>query len=345
MSGSILSYTNIVAKTLAEVDILLHNYVYSGYMALSNYLRIPLGIIAAMYIALFGYAVMIGTVKVEMGAFIKSVLKIAIIYVGVTEWAMVSEYLVGLVNSALGSALITASPVHIPGFGGIDGAMQQTLNQFSALGTVVFKTGGFKNFGGWVSGITIWSFGYVTVGIGLFEIILSKVMLAILFVFTPLMVIFCFFKSLQSVFDKWLGAIIGFALLQLFVTAALALALSLAYWWVGFHINAVALETGNYGTLPVIIIGIICIGVILKAAHLAQNLGGVATNTGGSALVGGMVGGALGYSMASFRMGKGVFGIGGKMFGLSDKETNLTRNSARLKSVESGLKRMDSQDE
>ena len=95
------TYSTLALKTLAEMDVLLHNYVYNGYMALSGYLRVPLGIIAAMYIALFGYAVMIGTVKIEMGVFINSVLKIAIIYVGVTEWAMVSEYLVGLVNGAI----------------------------------------------------------------------------------------------------------------------------------------------------------------------------------------------------------------------------------------------------
>ena len=135
-----------------------------------------------------------------------------------------------------------------------------------------------------------------------------------------------------------------FALLQLFVTAALALALSLAYWWIGFHEAADAIHMGNYGTLPVIIIGIICIGVILKAAHLAQNLGGVATNTGGSALVGGVVGGALGYSLASLRMGAGALSLPAKLLGFG-KDRQQKRSNAHLKSIDKTLKRMDSHDE
>jgi hypothetical protein len=219
----------------------------------------------------------------------------------VTDWGFVSQYLVGFVNDAiggLGDALITASPVHIQGINGLDGALQTVLTAFTQMGSTVFKTGGLTNMGGWLSGILIWGFGYLFVAIGLFEIILAKVMLSILFVFTPVIVLFCYFKPFHGVFDRWLGSIVGFALLQLFVTAALTLSVSIAYWWIEKNIlGSQATEIGNAGTWPVVIIGITSIGLILKAAHLAQNLGGSVSSASASALVGGMMGSAIGTSL------------------------------------------------
>jgi len=258
-----------------------------------------------------------GWVKISMGNFVKATFKVALIYVAVTQWSWVSEYFVGLVNQVVGGvgdALVTASPVHIPGMGGIDGAMQEILIQFTKLGSTIFSGGGLSNWGAYFEGMVVWGFGYVLIGVGLFEIILAKVMLAVLFVFTPLIVILCFFKPLQGTFDRWLGAIVGFALLQLFVTATLSLGLSLSYWWLAAHQIASAAHIGNYGTLPIIIIGMICIGFILKAAQLAQNLGGVVSTSAASAMVGGMVGGFMGSAAA----GMGVLGKGFKLTGLTD---------------------------
>ena len=287
----------MIVKTLTEVDLLLHNYVFNGYNALSDYLKAPLGIIASIYIVLFGYGIVSGFVKMQVSEFMRIVIKIGVIYMVVTQWSFVSEYLVGLINSGIsgiGDALIGAAPIHMPGVDGIDGAMQQTLIIFNQLGAKVFDIGGISNIPALIDGAIIFAFGYLIVGVGLLEILLAKIMLAILFVFTPLMALFCFFKPMQNIFDKWLGAIIGFALMQLFVTAALALALSLAYWWTATGFVGHALHLGNPGTLPIIIIGLFCIALIIKAAHLAQNLGGIMSTSGGGALIGGVVGGAIG---------------------------------------------------
>lgn len=345
-------YTNIVVRILTEIDMLLNNYVYNGYSALSDYMRIPLGVVAAIYIAILGYGVMMGWVSLKMSNFVKAVLKIGFIYMAVTEWGWVSQNFVGFINNAiggLGDALISASPIHIPGADGINGAMQIVLIQFTKIGAVVFQTGGFTNFAGWLDGMIIWGFGYLMIGLALFEIILAKVMLAILFVFTPLIVTLCYFKPLQGTFDRWLGAIIGFALLQLFVTAALSLALSLTYWWEATNIGATALHIGNYGTLPVIIVGILCIGLIFKAAELAQNLGGTVTTASASAMLGGMVGGAVGGTMGSLNLLRSGSNTAGALVGLGKNIFGFGRGAdaaesgaaSAMKDVSSSLKKGD----
>ena len=204
-----------------------------------------------------------------------------------------------------------------------------------------------SNVGALLDGIILWVFGYLIVGIGLFEIILAKVMLAVLFVFTPLLVLFCYFKPFQSIFDRWLGAIIGFALLQLFVTATLTLALSLAYWWVGLHIGESALHIGSYGTLPIVIVGIICIGLVLKAAHLAQNLGGIVSNSAASAMVGGMVGGAVGASLSTLNVGRLAMRPATSLMGLGKGmvKSSYSGSKSIMKDVRSSLRRGDSDDE
>ena len=313
VDASLPTYYTIVAKLLAEIDLLLANYVFNGYAAVSAYLRIPLGLVTLLYIVIMGYGIVLGQVQVKVTDFAKSVLKIGFIYMAVTQWGWVSSELIGLVNGAisgLGDALIAASPAHIPGVDGIDGAMQIVLIQFSTIGSKVFQTGGLSNLGGYLDGFVIWGFGYFIIALALFEIILSKVLLAILFVFTPLIVLFTYFKPLQGTFDRWLGAIIGAALLQLFVTAVLTLALSICYWWSAAHVAMSALQIGNFGTLPVVIIGIVSIGMVFKAAHLAQNLGGTVSSLSGSTMVAGMVGGAVGSALTSARLASRTLRLG-----------------------------------
>ncbi len=328
------AYT-IIIVLLSEIDKLLQLYVYDGYGALSRYLTIPLGLISTLYIVLLGYATMIGWVQLNIQNLLKSIFKIALIYSAVTSWGFVSEYIVGFINAAigdLGDAIISASPMKIPAAEGIDGALQVTLIQFTKLSLSIFDTGSWVNFGGWFDGLLVMCFGYLVVALGVFEIILAKVMLAILFVFIPLMVIFCYFKPFQSIFDRYLGAIVGFALLQLFVTAALALALSVAYWWLSLYMGETALQIGHYGIWSVIIIGIVCIGIILKAASLAQNLGGIVSTSAASAMIGGMVGGAMG----SLGLGRSLLSTGTSANGFVKSLGGL--GSGALGGVYSGTK-------
>ena len=297
-----LSYTDIVVKTLSEVDLLLKDYIFNGYSALASFLRLPIGIILSIYIALFGYSIAIGWVQLEFKHFIKTTLKIGFVYTAATQWGWVSDYFINLVNGAvngIGDALISASPVPISGVDGINGAMQLVLIEFTNLGAVVFQTGGLGNFAGLLDGIILWLFGYLLVALALFELIVAKIMLAVLFVFTPMIMCFYLFTSLKGVFDRWLSAIVSAALLQLLVTAALTFALSLAYWWLDLHYDDKALQLGNFGTLPVIILGVISIGLIYKAANLAYYLGGAITSTNYSSLATGLFAGYLGSQLTT----------------------------------------------
>lgn len=298
------TYDHVVLSVLSEIDELLQDYIFNGYSAISDFLRAPLGVIAAMYLVILGYGVAAGWVKMQVSYFIKVCIRIGLIYMAVTQWSWVSQYFVGAINQAIGGmgdAIIAASPARIPGVDGLDGAMQEVLIEFTKLGSLLFQIGGWTNLGAWLDGILVWAFGYVLIAIALFQIVIAKVLLAILFIFTPLMALCCFFKPFHGVFDRWLGAIVGVALLQLFVTAALTIGLSMGYWWVSEYAGEQALQIGNFGTLPIIIIGIISTGIIFKAAELAYAIGGLVMVSSGNTMFGSIVGSIIGARMASNR--------------------------------------------
>ena len=172
--------------------------MYNGYSAISNFLRAPLGVIASIYLVLLGYGVAVGWVQVHVGSFIRVCLRIGLIYMAATQWSWVSHYLVDGINQIIGGisdAILAAVPVRIPGVDGIDGAMQEVLIEFTKLGSVLFRIGGWTNLGGWLDGLVVWAFGYILVAVALFQIVLTKILLAILLIFLPLMALGCFFPG------------------------------------------------------------------------------------------------------------------------------------------------------
>ena len=136
-------------------------------------------------------------VRVSMSNFVKSVLKIAFIYMLVTQWGWVNEYLVNFINQAvgeLGEALVRVSLMHITDGNGVYGALQEVLLGFASIGARVIAAGGWHLLSALFDGAVILSVGYILVGFALFELILAKCLLAILFVFNAVNGLGMFFQ-------------------------------------------------------------------------------------------------------------------------------------------------------
>jgi hypothetical protein len=82
----------------------------------------------------------------------------------------------------------------------------------------------------------------------------------------------------------------------------LALALSIAQWAIAGTYIAHAANLSLVGFVPVMIVGFMGVGIILKAAQLAQAIGGTITTTSGSLLLAGTIGGAMGSTLSTFKM-------------------------------------------
>ncbi len=310
----LINYLTIVDKLFNELDSLLNNYVFNSYTALSHYLKIPLALAIVLYIVMFGLAITQGWVRLSTNNLVKSSLKLAFIYIAAMNWGWFSHIFMGLLNTAasqIGDVLVNATPIPMPHFAGtgINGAMQSVLIEFSEIGKWVWDRGSFYNLAAYFSAILIWGFGFALILVALFELILAKIMLAILLAMAPLFIAFTLFKPTHNFFDRWLGTCVGFSLMMIFVASILALALSLAQWSVAAIYANHAARLSIVGFIPTMIVGFIGVGLVLRAAHLALAIGGTVSTLSGSTLLAETLGGAVGASLATKTMlGGGKFG-------------------------------------
>lgn len=305
-------YWSIVERLFTELDLLLNNFVFNGYSALANYLKTPLGLAIILYFILMGLSVTQGWIQLSIANLVKSVIKIGLIYTAAMNWSWFSFYVVDLLNKGageIGSVLVSATPIPIPHFAGegINGAMQSIVIEVTEIGSWVWNQGSWNNMSPCFTAALIFGFGIVLILVALFELVLAKIMLAILFSTAPLFISFTLFKTTHGFFDRWLGSCVGFALLMVFISSMLALALSLIQWSIaGMYANHAANIT-LVGFVPVMIVGFIGVGILSKSAHLAQSIGGCVTTTSGSALLAGAVGGAVGGALIGFKITTSAF--------------------------------------
>jgi type IV secretion system protein VirB6 len=301
------AYLTIIERLFTELDLLLNNFVFNGYSALANYLKTPLGLSIVLYIILMGLSISQGWVKLAMGNLVKASIKLAFIYMAAMNWGWFSHTVVDSLNKGvgeIGSVLVSATPVPIPHFAGegINGAMQSVLIEFTDIGNWIWNRGAWNNISPCFTAVLIWGFGYALILVAIFELVLAKIMLAILFSTAPLFISFTLFKTTHGFFDRWFGACVGFTLLMIFVSSMLALALSISQWAIADIYLSHAINVSLVGFVPVMIVGFIGVGILLKASHLAQSIGGSVSTASGSALLAGTVGGAVGSALTTIKM-------------------------------------------
>ena len=301
------AYLTIIERLFTELDLLLNNFVFNGYSALANYLKTPLGLFIGLYIILMGLSISQGWVKLAMGNLVKASIKLAFIYMAAMNWGWFSHNVVDSLNKGVGEigrVLVSATPVPIPHFAGegINGAMQSVLIEFTDIGNWIWSRGAWNNISPCFTAVLIWGFGYALILVAIFELVLAKIMLAILFSTAPLFISFTLFRTTHGFFDRWLGACVGFALLMIFVSSMLALALSISQCAIADIYLSRAISVSLFVFVPIMIVGFIGVGILLKASHLAQSIGGSVSTASGSALLAGTVGGAVGSALTTLKM-------------------------------------------
>lgn len=297
-------YTTIVEQTFGELDTLLNTFVYGGYSALANYIKAPLGLAVVVYIALLGYGITHGWIKMTIPNLVKAGIKLGLIYMFAINWQYFSEFVIGTFSdgaSHVGAVLIQSSPFHLPVFGGegIKGALQEALIEFTQIGSQLWGHGSLMNLQPLVLSVSIYSFGYALIFLACLELIMGKLMMALLFVTAPLFICFTLFKTTHKFFDNWLGALSGFAFLYIFVSAMTGFALTLTQMITGALVLGHLLHFSIGEFIPLLFVAFIGLGIVMKSASLAQALGGVISTASGSALLAGTVGGMIGGTLSN----------------------------------------------
>ncbi|MEM9243690.1 MAG: type IV secretion system protein [Pseudomonadota bacterium] len=284
-----------------EVDALLDRFIYDGYNTLSNYISPTLMVISTLFIVLMGYGIMQGWVKMSAGNFAKAMVKIIVINVFVSNWALFNEFIVNTIyafNNGVGNAIVSAGlPINVPQTGGIDEALNFSLKDIFLLGTAFWNAASWHAWVYYLIALFIWGVGALLSVFALFEVVLSKIMLAVLLVFAPIIIPFAYFKPSSKIVDNWAGLIIAMVFLQFFVMIGLAFALCLFSWLTeatvaNQHISIGAI--GNWGVIALLVVSIMNVFLIRRTSRFAYALVGQGAMAYGGRVVSGVADFAMG---------------------------------------------------
>lgn len=290
-----LEYSNFMVGLGGEIDRLTNHFVFDGYQTLSEFLQAPLGSMIVIYIILVGYGMVRGVIDKPQQELFKFAIRAGLIYMFAMNWDFFASYARDLLvtgSETIASTLMKAVNENNHATS-INQGLQDVLNDILELGCNLFKEGSIRKLTPYFAGMLVFLSGSITVGLAFIEIIIAKLMLAITLCTAPLFIIFTLFDQTKSFFERWLGVLVGFAFVLVFVSSVMGLCLHLLHW-----ITASALSTSTELTaamwVPIFIVCCLCVMAIIQASGIGKSIGGTVSTSSGAAMVGGFVGGALG---------------------------------------------------
>lgn len=311
------TYANILLNTQNEMDAITREFTFNSYNALAAYLSVPLGSLCVLYIILTGYAMLFGYVKTPVGEFKKMVLRIGFVYTFALNWGFFSEYFVNLFiasASAIGAVMMKATLFDVPvnTGSGVNGALQSVLIEIIRVGQWVFDKATFRHWSPAFTGIMIDLAGVVVVGFAFFELVIAKLMLSVMLCFAPLFFIFTLFDRTKGFFDRWLGILVGFSLVLIFVSTILGLCLHIMHITIAPHYTTQAATVTFSDWIPIVLMAALSLMALFEVTSIAKSIGGSCSSGGGSAMMGGFIGGAMGAASAAKSGGSNTKQLAGK---------------------------------
>lgn len=294
MMGTI-TYDTFIVNLAQEIDQLTSHFVFDGYNALASLLKAPLGATIVLYIVLTGYAIARGMVQTPQQALFKFAIRAGLIYMTAMDWSFFASHIRDLfVVSSESIANTLMQAVHQPSTNNaIHKGLQSVFNDILHLGCTLFEAGSFRKLLPYFAGIMVFLSGAITVGIAFFEIVIAKLMLAITLCTAPLFIIFTLFEQTKSFFERWLGMLVGFSLVLVFVSSVVGLCIHLLHWvTTGMLNNPTQLNAAIW--VPLFMVAALCVMGIAQAAQMGKSIGGAICTSGATAMIGGLLGSSMG---------------------------------------------------
>jgi type IV secretion system protein VirB6 len=290
------TYSNFLVNLGNEMDSLTTSFVFDGYNALASLLRAPLGSMLVLYIVLVGYAMVRGVIASPQQELFKFTIRAGLIYMGAMNWGFFSEHLRDLfvVGSETISTTLMKAVHKKASNGSINQGLQDVLTEVMSLGGNLFEMGSLHKLTPYFVGLMVFISGIATIGLAFIEVVIAKLMLAITLATAPLFILFTLFEQTKSFFDRWLGILMGFSLVLVFVSSVVGLCMHLIHWAVAGANSTHELNISIW--VPLFIVSCLCVMSILQAASIGKSIGGALCTSGASAMVGGFVGGLVGSS-------------------------------------------------
>ena len=207
---------------LDSADNIVSTYVFGAWEAFNNVANSWITIMLALYIVVMGYMVWLGRVNTSFADLMPRIFKMAVIYVLVTNVALLTTFVYETFVDIPPSIVNTLYTSFGENESSIDQSMGKIYKQGLTAAEQISKYAGYNviihAYAALVGGLTV---ALVTVAAG--YIVLAKLAVAVLLALAPFFILLYLFAGTKSLFEGWLRQILTFALIPILVYSLLIL--------------------------------------------------------------------------------------------------------------------------
>lgn len=281
----------MIEVLINEVDSLVLAFVQGAFGNLTPVVQILWRLMFIIFIAVFGYRVIISG---RFGAtdLIVNIVKIIVLLAIATQWDtfyllvynMVTDLPSDLAGQIMhGAANSLASPAATD-----EATANSVLSQFydrsMEVSEKLLQGAGWTQIGQYLYAFSVWFGAIAFTGYAVMLIVLAKLAVALLLAIGPVFILLLIFSNTRNLFEGWLRTLLNYAVIPIFVYALLALLLTLAespLKYMETHTGANDQLLTSIG--PFLFVSIVSVMLLAQIMNIAASItGGLSLSTLGS---------------------------------------------------------------
>lgn len=267
---------SFVVEYLDHLNAVIQGFVMDSYAVVANFIAAPLMALVTLMVVGLGIGIMAGWVTLSLRTLMTTAIKVAAVIMAVLHWHTAVTWLYQLLyegSMALGTQILTHLPSTVSTHSdSLQEALQHFSDNFMDAAVILFKQVAWHHFLPLFSGAVVMGLGLTLVTVSLFEYSIGFILLAVLLIVLPLMAVFALFKSTQSIFHRWCGALLSSALLVVLVSVVLGFSMHFIHW--SLEAAGQGWKQQFHGLGRFVMMTSICLMMLKRVASLAYSLGG-----------------------------------------------------------------------
>jgi type IV secretion system protein VirB6 len=224
-----ITSSNLITGTLQTVDSLVNQLVQNGYTHLVQSHRLEINLLLTLYVLLYGYRVVTHTVSADLMTMARHLVLMLIIYSLLLHWPLFHLFFFNVFTNepeTMTKVLIQASGNHLAG-GSVQDALNSYFTQGLSASARICEMTSIKNFLFIFYGALVAVLTAVSCIWGLFLLVYAKLATALILVVAPIFLVFALWTPTRSFFERWVQALLNYALMPILTTGVLLISLSI----------------------------------------------------------------------------------------------------------------------
>jgi len=283
----------MIEVLINQVDALVLAFVQGAFGSLIPTVQILWRLMFIVFIAVFGYKVIISG-RFNAPDLVVNCVKIIILLCIATQWDtfcllvydMVTDLPAGLAGQIIQGAASSVPSATASTEATANTALSLFYDRAIEVSTKLLQGAGWNNFGLYFYACLIWLGAILFTGYAAMLIILAKIAVALLLAVAPIFILLLIFANTKSLFEGWLRTLLNYAIIPIFVYALLALLLTLAE----SPLKAMEENIGPDGAVityiaPFMFVSFVSVLLLAQIMNIAASItGGLSLSTLGSGM-------------------------------------------------------------